>query len=100
MVFSLLVFPGQISFVQQMGQYQKNKFNTRSSADTLDEKECGMATNDDPTDSESFSQHGSSKLNSKTATDQVKNQDSQEIDPAVDQNTDEDVTIEDFEDEW
>ncbi|XP_068728111.1 cell cycle checkpoint protein RAD17-like isoform X2 [Montipora capricornis] len=38
---------GQISFLQGMSSFRKSRFPCRSVSDTLDEKECGMESDDD-----------------------------------------------------
>ncbi|XP_031550526.1 cell cycle checkpoint protein RAD17-like [Actinia tenebrosa] len=80
--------PGQISFVNQMGRYHRNKSAFRSSSSTLDEKDCGSDIEDaEPTDSQT------------SASNTVQESKDMELDDVEILNS-EDIVIEDFDDEW
>lgn len=87
--------PGQISFLQVMGNFKKTKSPFRGAVDTLDEKDCGTESDDNDDDILSGSQPKGTGTQGTTRC--VAEECDSQVTPGAPQDVDE--LIEDFDDE-
>lgn len=83
---------GQISFLQGMSSFRKSRFPCRSVSDTLDEKECGVESDDDGSGLQDSQAKGA-------IAQRTTKEGAEEYDSKVTQCVPDDDLIEDFDDE-